>query len=54
MTQGTLGTEAGQANQGHIKGIFVHKVKKFGLYQKGVENPLKEYKYGCGITLFVF
>lgn len=41
MTQGALGTEAGQANQGQIKGTFVHKAKRFGLYEKGMENPLR-------------
>lgn len=39
------GAETGQANQGQIKGIFIHKIKRYGLYQKDMEDPLKEYKY---------
>lgn len=31
---GSSGDEADRANQGQIQGLFGHRVKRFGLYQK--------------------
>lgn len=54
MTWGALGAEARQANPGQFKGVFGYRVKRFGLCQEGMENPLKEYEQRSGITVFVF